>query len=413
VFVSRDGNAAVQAIDSRTWSIFQQFRPRPMTTARLELRGTDFDARGETLAFGTEELILTAGLSSLNGVWFYSLNSSLARIQRMVDQAPLGRVVNRGPQLGVSGTAGWTGPTGTVQMELRHQRTEPGMGYLARQLTLGVNADRVAVTVADRPILLNGSVLYTSWGTGRGGGATVARAGAALPLPGEVALALAIERNPFFRTDSDRASWVFSVRLERAAVLPRLSLGSADGAVYQDLNGSGRRDEGEAGMPDVLVRRSGSSARTDATGAYRFADRIGGESVLDVSSLPAGWILHADAQRGRDEIGVVPTSRVSVELDLVPSPLFAIRPPDLSRVDVLVRDAAGREWLARRLDDEVVVFDALPAGEYTLAIDAARAGEPLRPEGDDVRFRVEAGAPLGLHVPLVGRPLRMAPGGGS
>lgn len=407
--VSRDENTVLSAVESRSWSIFQQLSPRPMTTLRLELRSGGFEGRGDAVAFGTEELALNAGMSSLRGAWFYSLNGSLARLVRSVDQEPLGHVVNRGAQIGTSATAGWAGTEGRVQLELRHQRTDPGMGYLAQQLTLGLSADRIRASVAELPVTLNGSVLHTSWGGG-GSGATVIRGGAAVPLTDDMEAGVGFERNPFFRTASGAASWVFSVRLERRATLPRFGLGSSDGFVFQDLDGDGRKDEGEPGMPNVSVRRGGLIARTDAAGAYRFAQPAEGEVLLDVGTLPVGWLLGSEG--GGADIAVVPTSTVRIDLELVPSPIFAIRPPDLGSVDVLLVDRAGREWLGRRAGEGAVFFDALPAGEYTLLVDASRANEQLRPADGDVTFRVDGGSPTTLRVPLVGRPIRIG-GAGS
>ena len=408
VFLSRDENVALQSIDSRSWSIFQQFRPRPLTTARVELRASGFDARGEHLAFGTRETAVAGALSTF-GARSFSLYGSLGRIERSVDQEPLGRVVSSGPQLGLSGSAAQSWSRGTAQLEVRYQRTAPGMGYLAEQLSMGVSADRVRVTVADQPLTLNASLLHTAWGAEKGRGTTIARGGVSVTLPSDLALSLGLERNPFFRSASGSASWLVSLRLERSAVLPRLGLGSADGTVYQDLDGNDRRDDGEPGMPDVLVRRSGQSARTDVAGRYRFSARVSGEVKLDVSSLPAGWVVNEDVGSGRD-FAVVPTSRIRVQLELVPSPLFAIRPPDLGRVEVLARDATGREWLARRAEAGQAVFDDLPAGDYTLVIDAARVQEPLTPQGGEVSFRVRGGAPAEFSVALAGRPIRSPSG---
>jgi hypothetical protein len=82
-------------------------------------------------------------------------------------------------------------------------------------------------------------------------------------------------------------------------------------------------------------------------------------------------------------------------------------------VDVLARDGRGREWLARRVEAGAAVFDDLPAGDYTLVIDAARAREPLTPQGGEVSFRVFGGAPLQLSVALAGRPIRTSSAGGT
>jgi hypothetical protein len=406
LFLALDVNAAQHEVHSRTWSAFQQYRVRPSTAARLEVRGTSFDTRSGDGSFGTDELGATAGVTSLVSTWFYAINATLAGITRTLDQPQVGLVRTRGPRFSAFGNGGWAGARGSYQVDLRYDYSDPSTGYRARQLNLGISADRVRVDFGERSVFLNGSMLYSSFGSSVSRANVILRAGAAAPLPNDLTLYVGAERNPFFRNAGGDAGWVFALRLEKATALPRLGLGAADGVVFRDLDGDGRRDDEEPGMPNVRLRRGGLTVTTDVGGAYRFEPATSGAVMLDVASVPVGWVT-AEARGG--EFAVVPTSQVTVRLQLAATPALALRPIDLGVVDVLARDARGREWLARRTLSDVALFDGLPAGEYTIVIDAARASEPLRAE-TEVRFVVRDGTPHELRVPLVGRPLRF---GGS
>ncbi len=70
-----------------------------------------------------------------------------------------------------------------------------------------------------------------------------------------------------------------------AAEWPQAQSAGVAGTVFLDSNGNGRRDSGEAGLPDIVVSNQHAVARTDGQGRYRLDDR--GTGVVFVS-VPDG-----------------------------------------------------------------------------------------------------------------------------
>lgn len=70
---------------------------------------------------------------------------------------------------------------------------------------------------------------------------------------------------------------------------------AADGVVFDDRNGDGRRDAAEPGLPSVAVSNGRDVVLTDANGAYHLPSRPGGRVFV---IKPRGWMLPV----GRDEI---------------------------------------------------------------------------------------------------------------
>jgi hypothetical protein len=80
---------------------------------------------------------------------------------------------------------------------------------------------------------------------------------------------------------------------------PSLQRGGVAGRVFLDLNGNGRFDPGETGLPNVRVQVGVGSAYTDSTGAYRVWDVMPFEPVrvaLDSLSFDSPlWVAPAGA----------------------------------------------------------------------------------------------------------------------
>jgi protocatechuate 3,4-dioxygenase beta subunit len=71
---------------------------------------------------------------------------------------------------------------------------------------------------------------------------------------------------------------------------PLIEQGVIQGVVFDDVNGNGRQDTGEPGLPGVMVARSdGPFTTTDATGAYRFTGVTPGSYTL-AATAPAGYV---------------------------------------------------------------------------------------------------------------------------
>jgi hypothetical protein len=72
------------------------------------------------------------------------------------------------------------------------------------------------------------------------------------------------------------------------------------GLVWEDRNRDGRRDEGEPGIPGLLVTLKPAAthllspqkdryATADADGLYRFEDVVPGAYALEIQTLPRHW----------------------------------------------------------------------------------------------------------------------------
>jgi hypothetical protein len=231
-------------------------------------------------------------------------------------------------------------------------------------------------------------------------------AGVELHLPLATALVLSAERNPYIMPAAGPAGWIYVVGLTRSLSLPRIVSRGTRGVVYRDLNGNGRREADEPGFAGVVLRRGAAVAVTDRTGSFQLAGDDHAPYELDVRSLPVGWIVASTVLPASSRmIGAVAVTPLEVELQVEPADSARITPERLAKVVVTARDADGREWASRRVAGNRVVFDAVPPGTYTIAVDASDADEPLRATGD-LRATVSAG-PGGTLVRIVMRPRQL------
>jgi hypothetical protein len=261
--------------------------------------------------------------------------------------------------------------------------------------------------VLDQQFRLNVEASYQRLGALQS--ALVTRGSLQVALPGGFDLAIAVERNPFFRDEEGRAGIMSAVRLTAGArVFTPKSLGP-EGIVYEDMNQNGRRDDGEPGVPGVVVRRGESRATTNARGAYRLPSNARGRSTIEQASLRAGLI--ADPSIASDtverlDLAVVPTGTVTVQLELVPDDNGRVPDVDLEPAIVVLRDAHGFEWVARRTSKTAAVFDGIPVGAYEMRFDFSRLREPLRAP-DTIRVIVAPHSEQTVKAPLRGRVIRM------
>jgi hypothetical protein len=289
---------------------------------------------------------------------------------------------------------------GRLQIDQAYERnggTEVGPD----QFSVAVRAEQLRAAMLPAGLMFDGEVAYLHLGSSRS--YTTLRGGATYALPLGVELRLSLERNPLYSNATGTTPWTTSVRLTKSVGLPRLRVGLAGGLVFQDLNGNGRRDAGEEGVPNVSLRQGSERATTDRNGRLVFWDSRRGEMTIEPTTLPYGWMI--GDLRGPDprEIPLVPTSSVRVILDLA-APERA-RGVDLTPTVVIARDALGRQWTARRGSADTAVFDVLPVGDYTLAFDFSGLDEPMRVDGE-TRLTVRGRGVETVTVQVLGRPLR-------
>lgn len=129
------------------------------------------------------------------------------------------------------------------------------------------------------------------------------------------------QSTPFVSLPGTRA-YSMLLRYEWRAGSPAGVLGSAaggvgavSGTIFLDDNNNGRRDAGEATVPNVTVIIDGRySTRTNASGRFEFPGVGGGEHVVTVlsDSLPLPWAF--DERSAQTTIRVKPRGEVRLEI---------------------------------------------------------------------------------------------------
>lgn len=299
---------------------------------------------------------------------------------------------------------------GTVEASAEQDDNPAGMGLPPREMTFEGRLDRVHLIPNTEAVLFHAEARRVGL-LGNSRSPLVLRAGAEVQLPLGFRMLVDAERNPYaLVSPTGSGGWTTGVRLERALQLPRFPTGGASMVVFRDVNGNGRRDVGEPGVPGVVVRRGSESAATDEDGRLHFSSATSGPPEIDVRTLPIGLVAPPFSARGskQTEIGLLALAAVDVHLALTDGAESRVAPNDLAKVEVSAVDSAGRAWLARSDEPGDARFEALPPGHYQLQVDASGATEPLRPAGELPSFDVVNGVPPApLTVTLRARTLRV------
>ena len=145
-----------------------------------------------------------------------------------------------------------------------------------------------------------------------------------------------MNRRDFLRGTGAVAAGLTLAPLGRASELPRWGRNGqgtryAEGVVFHDRNGNGRRDSGDPGVAGVCVSNGREVVQTDRDGRYRIP--VSDDTVLFVIK-PSGWMVPVNAEQlpqhsyvhkpqGSPEYrysGLKPTGDLPVSVD------FALRP---------------------------------------------------------------------------------------
>ncbi len=100
--------------------------------------------------------------------------------------------------------------------------------------------------------------------------------------------------------------------------------GMLTGVVFADLNGNGRRDPGEPGVPGAVLSVETHQVSTGKTGEFRFPGLPPGSYTLAITSLPQGYgaptrefpVTVALAEETRISLGVLPWAELEGEVFL-------------------------------------------------------------------------------------------------
>jgi len=401
---ARDRNAVFDDLDSNAWSFTPQYRVTDNTAVRLSARGYAYDVRGAA-SFGNREAGLVAGLTSQAGRLFYTAEAGVERYTRSITLDGT-EYTTSAPRLTWRGGASYTMPYGVLQLETSYDRTRDEL-LSPEQLLILLRAERMRFRFLPSSMYLNAEVTHQRWGAERSFFST--RVGAVYDVPYGFEIAASLERNPIASGLTGTTPVVFALRIDRVTTLPRLPYGAQRGRVFQDLNGNGTWDRDEPGAPAVAVRRNGVRAVTDRDGVYTFWESRGDAPIqVDAATLPYGWVV-ADHTATALDIPLAAISSIVVILE--PGAAERARNVDLTRAIVIARDEAGREWIARRTGPLTAIFDALPAGTYTLDFNFTAVGEPLRTDRT-YTVTVNGSTTETVTVRVQGRPLRFRNPGG-
>lgn len=176
---------------------------------------------------------------------------------------------------------------------------------------------------------------------------------------------------------------------------------AAEGTVFEDANGNGRRDEDEQPVAGVTLRLGAAEATTDAEGRFRFLHGAGRRQDLAVeaTSLPLGWLIGSfSGEPRRIDIPVFRTSTLRVRTLEEGAAGGAVRPA--AGVWVQLRDPQGRERGVESDSAGWISFDALPAGHYTLTAQSySERGTPLPEKVVEVDVRYGQRSEVQVAVP--------------
>ncbi len=401
-----DATAVFAGLNSSGFSLRPQYSVLGSTTLSLDARSYIFDATsrpstGNSGGFGSREQEIGVGLSTYLRQYYVNSAGYLGNVTRTVSPAGQPMLKDRTPRNYWMTNAGWSGPTGLVELETRIEQTRDRSGFVSQQNMFGVRGEQVVLPWLGG-IRGEGDLQRVS-GFGDQH-SSIVRAGLAIPIMNGMAFRIDAERNSIFHSASGHVPWIIGARFEHALRVPMLRTPGSSGYVYEDLNANQRRDRGEPGVPGAIVRRGGETAVADASGKYR----VGGDSrqplTLDETSLPDGW---SPAGAARNDLGVSLSTSAEVQLIVAPRSGFSDVQVDLSKAHVIARDSAGREWGARMTGPNTATFESLPVGTYTLEFDLSELEEPLVPRAPVPALIVTGMGSKAVSVTLDPRPIRM------
>jgi len=402
-----DATSVFSGLKSNGFSLRPQYTLFGSTTIAVEGRSYLFDATSRQVtpgsggAFGSREHQL--GFSASTYLRQYYLNSSayLGNVTRTVSPFGLSTVTDRTPRNYWTTNAGWSGPAGVLELQMRIEQTRDRGGFVNQQSLFGVRGEQVVlpwfggVRAEGELQRINGFGDETS---------AIMRAGLAIPLMNGLALKIDTERNSIFHSASGRVPWIFGVRFEHTLTVPMVRMPGSSGYVFQDLNGNRRRDEGEPGVPGAIVRRGSETSVADASGKYRVAGDVRKPIAIDEASLPDGW---SATGAGRGDLGVTLSTSAEIELAVAPRSGIASVQVDLTKAHIIARDTAGREWAALMSGPTTATFQSLPVGTYKLEFDLSELSEPLVPRGPIPLLIVSGKDSKSIMITLDPRPIRM------
>lgn len=407
-----DANGSTRNLESSGWALGTTARLGRLATLDLGGRGFGYQSASSAGRFGSTDRTAFGTLNARAGVFMGSLDGVLGARSRTASGLTADAIVDRGQIARLAANVGASGHSGTFTLTGAVSDNGVSAGAPARQIELRAQLDQLPlVSVRGVRLMAGGSAARMTSFVTPGAWISTMRATITAQLPLGIALQFESERIPLFFAGSASAQdpnrWVHITRLQRAIAMPRLGRGArAEGVVFSDVNGNGRRDRDETPVSGIVLRRGAATEVTGKDGRYRFAGASAEAVSIDARSLPMGWITATESRLGGGDVPLLALAAVDVRMLVAPDDSSRVSRDDLSRTVVTARDSAGRTWVARSVTSDLARFDALPPGRYTVGADFTQAQEPLRIAGAQPDFFVGEHAVPAVRLTVQPRPLR-------
>ena len=407
---SWDAAPGASSMAVSSWSLGQRLAATNALSLTTRAQGSAFraDANDGIGAFGADDRDLGFGVEWRRSLLAFSAELAQGTVERTTEllggTLDVSTAAQRRVRLSATGgSERWGVLDGSVSLD----QTASGVGIPGEMWMSRVRWSELPIRVGTRVVRAESELVLQRLGDLRS--SVVWRSGLRAALPGGFDIELSAERNPFFRDRNGRAAWIAAMRISASTrVYSPRTLGP-EGVVWEDRDLDGLRDATEPGVAGVVVRRGDAKATTDLSGRYRLPVDARGSSRIDQASLPIGLVAHpllANDTLERLDIPVLPTGSVLVDFTPVADDDGRLPTVDLEPTVVILRDAAGFEWVGRRSGATVARFEGIPVGEYTVEFNLTRLREALRYD-EGVRVRVHPQVPATVRVPLRLRAIRL------
>lgn len=403
-WLTENSGTAGESARSVGLGVMPQYFLRDGLSLGLDVAGSRQSIESHGASFGNDEQHVSTTLNyALSKQTALSVTGTGARVTRGLafDSTMTGESqLTSGRASILAQVARGTEHFGTLLLSAQASRDESNSVGLPRQHQLSLRLDRFPVYFPGGSYLYATGIVQNLGWFGDRPSVTTMRGDLTAELPMNLSVTFAVDRNPLVSV-AGAGPWSTSLRVARTTYLTMpsfLRFGSRSGVVFEDLNGNGAQDPGEAGMGGVIVRRGDQVVTTDDDGSFKFTNAEGKHTErlkVDPRTLPAGWMesgtpISEEEAKKVKAIGIVPTAGVRLHFIIRREDLGVTGPIDLTRIVVVARDSMMRTYLAQPTDSMTQAFSALPPGSYAMSVDPSAAGAALQVSQAPTNFRVGA-----------------------